>query len=172
MNLTNTPEYLKALKRERDRERRWRSTAQGKFESAFISLDSITANEDADAGKDDFLSDRGVGAVIATTSIDETSEADAARRYKAAYERVKRNAPDCLETFKLINKNGKHRKDSICEEILQDFIAARRKCSIYSKASLTTFSREILKRLASATFVGARASASSSASTSRVMKKR
>lgn len=170
MTLVDSPDYLKALKRERDRERHRRQTEQGTFEATFVSLDAITANEDADAGKDDFLSDHGLGAVIATSFDSETPEAETSRRYKAACERVRRHAPNCLETFKLIVKNGKHRKDSICEQILNDFITSQKKNSIYSKAILTTFSREVLARRVSATSGSARVSASSSASTLRAMK--
>ena len=59
-------EYLKALKREADRERVWRMTRQGAFESSFGSLDEFTARFD-DPGKVAVFSDggRGVEAVFA-----------------------------------------------------------------------------------------------------------
>ena len=166
MNPENDLGYQKALRRERDRERKRRQTKQGAFEASFVSLDAITANEDGDAGKDNYLSDHGLGAVITSRGVNEQPEAEAERRFKAACERVRRNREECLETLKLIVKNGKHRKDSICEMILGDFITSRKKNSPFSKRILTTFSRVILNRLANATSADASTSASSSASNS------
>ena len=42
-----------------------------------------------------------------------TMDAASIRRYQAAYMRVRRNMPHCLETFRLIVRNGENRKDSI-----------------------------------------------------------
>ena len=53
-------EYLKALKREADRERVWRMTRQGAFEFSFGSLDEFTARFD-DPGKVAVFSDGGRG---------------------------------------------------------------------------------------------------------------
>ena len=54
--------------------------------------------------------------VAAVTRTHSTSamDAEALRRYRAAYYRVRRNLPHCLQTFKLIVKNGENRKESIC----------------------------------------------------------
>ncbi len=54
-------EYRKALKRERDRERSWRKSEQGAFESAFMSLDAHVEKFD-DPGKIAAFSDGGAGA--------------------------------------------------------------------------------------------------------------
>ena len=53
--------YLKALKREADREREWRKTRQGAFESSFVSIDEFTERFD-DPGKIAVFSDGGRGA--------------------------------------------------------------------------------------------------------------
>ena len=53
-------EYKNALELERDRERKWRNTSQGKFESSMLSLDALVASFD----KPDHIavfSDRGAG---------------------------------------------------------------------------------------------------------------
>ena len=54
-------EYRKALKRERDRERSWRKSEQGAFESAFMSLDAHVEKFD-DPTKIAIFSDGGAGA--------------------------------------------------------------------------------------------------------------
>ena len=53
-------EYRKALKREEYRERKWRMTSQGAFESGFASIDEFSAGFD-DPGKIAAFSDRGAG---------------------------------------------------------------------------------------------------------------
>lgn len=53
-------DYLKALKREADRDRAWRKTQQGAFESAFLSIDAHVAKFD-DPSKIAAFSDRGAG---------------------------------------------------------------------------------------------------------------
>ena len=52
--------YRKALKREADRERAWRKTRQGAFESALVSLDAHVEKFD-DPGKIAVFSDCGAG---------------------------------------------------------------------------------------------------------------
>ena len=77
-------EYLKALKREADRERMWRMTRQGAFESSFVSIDEFTERFD-DPGKIAVFSDggRGVEAVFAGHV-----ERDRESRIAAALERL------------------------------------------------------------------------------------
>ena len=73
-------EYKNALELERDRERKWRNTSQGKFESSMLSLDALVASFD----KPDHIavfSDRGAG-VERIAAHDEKSEHD--RRIAAA----------------------------------------------------------------------------------------
>ena len=117
-------DFDRALKRERDRERKRRMTRQGAFEAGMLSLDAIVTDEDS-AEKLPALSDHGKGA-RAIRSFDEglsQSGADVAyaekaarhywRRYKAAYIRLKRSKPHLCRTFSLICKYGKNRLASI-----------------------------------------------------------
>ena len=52
--------YEYALELERDRERKWRNTSQGKFESSMLSLDALIASFDK-ADHIAVFSDRGAG---------------------------------------------------------------------------------------------------------------
>ena len=56
--------YIKALKREADRERLWRKSRQGAFESSMLSLDKLVAKFE-DPSKIATLSDCGKGAELA-----------------------------------------------------------------------------------------------------------
>ena len=75
--------YRKALKREADRERAWRKTRQGAFESAFVSLDAHVEKFD-DPGKIAVFSDCGAGEERIFARYDERDKArqiaDALRR--------------------------------------------------------------------------------------------
>ena len=75
--------YRKALKREADRERAWRKTRQGAFESAFVSLDAHVEKFD-DSGKIAVFSDCGAGEERIFARYDERDKArqiaDALRR--------------------------------------------------------------------------------------------
>ena len=119
-------DFDRALKRERDRERKRRATRQGAFEARMLSLDAIVTDEDS-AEKLPAISDHGKGA-RAIRSFDEglsQSGADVAyaekaarhyqRRYCAAYKRLKRSRPHLVRTFSLICKYGKNRLASIAE---------------------------------------------------------
>ena len=77
-------EYLKALKREADREREWRKTRQGAFESSFVSIDEFTERFD-DPGKIAVFSDGGRGAEAVFARHDER---DRESRIAAALERL------------------------------------------------------------------------------------
>ena len=76
-------EYRKALKREADRERGWRKTKQGAFESAFMSLDAHVEKFD-DPGTIAAFSDGGAGEGRIFARYDERDRArqvaDALRR--------------------------------------------------------------------------------------------
>ena len=62
--------YEYALELERDRERKWRNTSQGKFESSMLSLDALIASfEKADHIA--VFSDRGAGAERIAAQDDE-----------------------------------------------------------------------------------------------------
>ena len=121
--MTTNSEYHKALKRERDREYRWRESAQGKFESSFKHVDDFencasNISDDPDDGdnpRDGWLSDHGESV---ERMLDHLEGKDTLsyynRKMKMAMQRVRRNCPECLPVLKLINKNGKNREESIC----------------------------------------------------------
>ena len=78
------------LELERDRERKWRQSAQGRFEAGMVSYDSLTDSCDGDGGKMRVFSDRGRSAASAMSSIDcAESEAAKARKIKSALARLK-----------------------------------------------------------------------------------
>ena len=76
--------YLKALKREADRERSWRESRQGAFESAFMSLDAHMEKFD-DPGKIAAFSDGGRGEERIFAQYDER---DRSRRIAEALQRL------------------------------------------------------------------------------------
>lgn len=96
--------YDAALQAERDRERQWRATRQGAFESAFVSFEEA---------KEAFVPLAEVCAPVRRAA--EYDPEKVRRAYSKAYKKVLRNAPHCLEVFKLILKNGTNRRKSICE---------------------------------------------------------
>ncbi len=69
-----TGEYLKVLKRERDREYHWRKSKQGEFESSILSYDQIVDSFD-DPGKIAAFSDGGAGARKVVGRADEIESA-------------------------------------------------------------------------------------------------
>lgn len=97
--------YQGSLDAERHREKQWRSTRQGAFESSFVSFEETKE-----------------GYYPLSATVRRSREADQAKlrqAYMNAYMRVKRKLPHCLEVFKLIIKNGKKRKKSIWELVHQ-----------------------------------------------------
>ena len=107
--------YERALARERERERKRRATAQGRFESAALSLDAMP---DLDTDEcESWLTDGGHGADAIRGETPEPEDAGDTRRKRMdrAKHRVMRKAPECLRTFWLVIKNGKNRKESIWE---------------------------------------------------------
>ena len=109
------PAYERALARERERERKRRSTAQGRFESAALSLDAMP-DLDTDACES-WLTDGGRGAEAIRGEAPEPEDGADTRRRRMdrAKHRVMRKAPECMRTFWLVIKNGKNRKESIWE---------------------------------------------------------
>ncbi len=102
------------LKLERGRERSWRKTRQGMFESAMLSFDRVVEGM-GDPSRCAALSDGGAGADAIIAQIDgETPETVYNQRIRRARMRVRRHLPESLEVFNLIVKNGKNRKESIC----------------------------------------------------------
>ena len=122
--------YNRALKRERDRERMWRQTAQGAFESGILHIDAHTEPADPYEQYESWLSDREREAAKIRSFDEGLSQWDAdvsygvkallhyRRRYKAAYMRLKRSKPHLLRTFVLICQYGENRNASI--SILQE----------------------------------------------------
>ena len=145
-------DFDRAMKRERDRERKRRATRQGAFEARMLSLDAIVTDEDS-AEKLPALSDHGKGA-RAIRSFDEglsQSGADVAyaekaarqywRRYKAAYIRLKRSKPHLCRTFSLICKYGENRNASIAvlQEKTHDWHGAESLYFLHRKEILNFF---------------------------------
>lgn len=93
--------YQGAIDAERHREKQWRRTKQGAFESSFVSF------EETSEGYYPL-------AAVVRRAYDQDS-CKAKHAYMRAYSKVVRVAPECLEVFKLILKNGKDRQKSICE---------------------------------------------------------
>ena len=116
--------YSRALKRERDRERKWRQTAQGAFESSMVRLDMMPHDDetcdgmftDRERGAEKIRSfDEGLSQSGADVSYAEKAILHYRRRYCAAYKRLKRSRPHLVRTFSLICKYGKNRLASIAE---------------------------------------------------------
>jgi len=110
--------YEQCLERERDRERKYKLSLQGAFETFDVLHFDQEAEEDRDRDRSSsWLSDRGKGAE-AIRSFDETPPDPVAERKKRidrAKHLVQRKAPECLKVFWLILKNGSNRKESIWE---------------------------------------------------------
>jgi len=123
--------YRQCLKRELDRERKWRNSEQGAFEASMLSLDRIisrkhcrdvpnSAADDCDFAVDGWQSDGGKGMEAVIRYCDgELGESYYQRRIKFARRRLARYDRRLLEVFDLIMKNGKNREESICQMALK-----------------------------------------------------
>ena len=74
----------------------------------YVSIDDLMEKHDDETT---FLSDGGYGAEKIYAALDEKQTI--VQRIKAAREIVRRNAPDCLDVFNAIIRNGSNRKESI-----------------------------------------------------------
>jgi len=123
------------LERERIRERDWRETRQGAFESTILHLDFEAEEALEREGSTSWLSDRGRGArQIARPLL--TSPEEFAGMVKEAEEKglpppkpkptreqlvnkarmaIIRHMPECLKTFRLVLKNETNWKESVWE---------------------------------------------------------
>ena len=122
--------YNRAIKRERDRNRMWRKTAQGAFESSMFHIDAYPESAELYDEYESWLSDLEIGAKKIRSFDEGLSQWDAdvsygvkallhyRRRYCAAYKRLKRSKPYLLRTFVLICQYGENRNASI--SILQE----------------------------------------------------
>ena len=113
-------EYRRCLDRERDRYREWAKTKQGAFETYRVLHFDAEAEEAREReNSTSWLSDRGrsAAAIRRCGKIARPQDDPATRqkRIDRAKHLVMRKAPECLQTFWLILKNGSNREKSICE---------------------------------------------------------
>ena len=111
-------EYRRCLDRERDRYREWAKTKQGAFETCQVLHFDAEAEEAREReNSTSWLSDHGrsAAAIRRCGKIARPQDDPATRqkRIDRAKHLVMRKAPECLQTFWLILKNGKNRKESI-----------------------------------------------------------
>ena len=111
-------EYKRCIAREKDRYRENAKTRQGAFETYQVLHFDAEAEEAREREHStSWLSDRGRGAaVIRRCGMVARPQDDPDTRKKRidrAKHLVMRKAPECLETFWLIIRNGKNRKESI-----------------------------------------------------------
>ena len=114
----DSPEYKRCIAREKDRYREWAKTRQGAFETYQVLHFDAEAEEAREREHStSWLSDRGRGAAairrcgkVARPQDDPDTRRKRINRARMA---IVRNMPECLETFWLIIKNGKNRKESI-----------------------------------------------------------
>ena len=111
-------EYKRCIARENDRYREWAKTRQGAFETYQVMHFDAEAEEAREREHStSWLSDRGRGAAAIRRCGKVVRPQDdlntRKKRIDRAKHRIMRKAPECLETFWLILKNGKNRKESI-----------------------------------------------------------
>ena len=111
-------EYRRCLARERDRYRAWAKPKQGAFETyRVLHFDAAAEEARERENSTSWLSDRGrsAAAIRRCGKIARPQDDPATRqkRIDRAKHLVMRKAPECLQTFWLILKNGKNRKESI-----------------------------------------------------------
>ena len=111
-------EYGQCLRRERKRYREWAKTRQGAFETYQVLHFDAEAEEAREREHStSWLSDRGRGAAVIRRCGKVARPQDDPDTRKKRIDRAKhlvmRKAPECLETFWLIIRNGKNRKESI-----------------------------------------------------------
>lgn len=110
--------YRYCLDMERDRYREWAKTKQGAFETYQVLHFDAEAEEATEReNSTSWLSDRGRGAAAIRRCGKVARPQDDPDMRRRCIDRAKhlvmRRAPECLETFWLILKNGKNRKESI-----------------------------------------------------------
>ena len=114
----DSPEYKRCIAREKDRYREWAKTRQGAFETYQVMHFDAEAEEAREREHStSWLSDRGKGAAAirrcGKIARPQDDPATRRKRIDRAKHLVMRKAPECLQTFWLILKNGKNRKESI-----------------------------------------------------------
>ena len=116
------PTYQGSLDAERHRERQWRKTKQGAFESSFVSFEEA---------KEGFYP---LGAAVSRPFHQDPEKAR--RAYERSRKTVERKAPHCKDVFNLILKNGSNRQQSICE-MIEKLKAKKRVLKTSTKNSTT-----------------------------------
>ena len=111
-------EYKRCLARERKRYRDWAKTKQGAFEThQVLHLDAEAEEAQERENSTSWLSDRGKGAAASlaggTVVLPQDDPETRQKRIDRAKHLIMRKSPECLQTFWLILKNGKNRKESI-----------------------------------------------------------
>ena len=111
-------EYRRCIAREKDRYRERAKTRQGAFETYQVLHFDAEAEEAREReNSTSWLSDRGRGAAEIRRCGKVTRPQDDPDTRKKRIDRAKhlvmRKAPECLETFWLVIRNGKNRKESI-----------------------------------------------------------
>ena len=114
----DSPEYKRCIAREKDRYREWAKTRQGAFETYQVLHFDAEAEEAREREHStSWLSDRGRGAAVirrcGRVARPQDDPDTRKKRIDRAKHLVMRKAPECLETFWLIIRNGKNRKESI-----------------------------------------------------------
>ena len=114
----DSPEYRRCIAREKDRYREWAKTRRGAFETYQVLHFDAEAEEAREREHStSWLSDRGRGAAVIRRCGKVARPQDDPDTRKKRIDRAKhlvmRKAPECLETFWLIIRNGKNRKESI-----------------------------------------------------------
>ena len=111
-------EYGQCLRRERKRYREWAKTRQGAFETYQVLHFDAEAEEAREREHStSWLSDRGRGAAVirrfGNIARPQDDPDTRKKRINRARMAIIRHMPECLETFWLIIRNGKNRKESI-----------------------------------------------------------
>jgi len=108
--------YRLCLERERIRERDWRETKQGAFESTILHLDFEAEEAREREHSTSWLSDRGKAARQIRRACDPPSKKPTREQLiERTRKAISRHMPECLTTFWLVLKNGNNRKESIWE---------------------------------------------------------
>ena len=111
-------EYKRCIAREKDRYRENAKTRQGAFETYQVLHFDAEAEEAREREHStSWLSDRGRGAAVirrfGKVARPQDDPDTRKKRIDRAKHLVMRKAPECIETFWLILRNGKNRKESI-----------------------------------------------------------
>lgn len=124
------PTYQGSLDAERHREKQWRQTKQGAFESSMVSFEE---------NKEAFYP---LGVEVARPYYQDPAKTS--RAYDTAYHRVDRNIPECKEVFTLIMKNRSNRQKSVWEMVnkIKKQSGVLKKTPSMSRSAVSTINTE------------------------------